>query len=112
MAFSATYVMKKVGCASYMTVPNFSNIFFPDKLELKSDISNEPKCLLFSTKAVVRSVLQKKYSLRFHKIHRCQSLFFSKLSGLGPQACNFIKIETLVKVLFREFSKIFKNTFL
>ena len=39
----------------------------------------------------------------------CQSLFFNKL---GPQACNFIKKETLALVFSSEFYEISMNTFL
>ena len=48
----------------------------------------------------------------FRKIHRKtpapESLFEW---SCRPQACNFIKIETLVPRLSREFCEIFKNTF-
>ena len=91
MAFSATYVMKKFGCASYMTVPNFSNIFFPDKLELKSDISNEPKCLLFSTKAVVRSVLQKSILKDFTKFTGARASFLVKCQASGLRPATLLK---------------------
>ena len=30
--------------------------------------------------------------------HLLQSLYFNKVAGLRPQACNFIKIETLAQV--------------
>ena len=47
----------------------------------------------------------------FHKILRKtpvpKPLFLLKL----PEACNFIKKETLAQLLFCEFCKIFKNTF-
>ena len=39
----------------------------------------------------------------------CQGLFFNKVAGLRPQACNFIKKETLAQVLSREFCEISKN---
>ena len=41
----------------------------------------------------------------------CQSLFFNKVAGLRPEACNFIKKETLAKVFSCDFCKISKNTF-
>ena len=53
--------------------------------------------------------------------HLCQRLFFNKVAGLRPatllkkrlwpQACNFIKKETLVQVFSCEFCKISKKTF-
>ena len=39
--------------------------------------------------------------------HLCQGLFFNK----GPQACNFIKKETLTQVFSCEFCEISKNIF-
>ena len=43
--------------------------------------------------------------------HLCQSLSFNKVAGLRPQACIFIKKETLAQVFSREFRKISMNTF-
>ena len=43
------------------------------------------------------------FSKKFRKIHR--------KTGLRPQACNFIKIETPTQVFFCEFREIFQNTF-
>ena len=40
----------------------------------------------------------------------CQSLPFNKIAGLRPQACNFIKRETLAQVFSCEFCEISKNT--
>ena len=48
---------------------------------------------------------------RFTGKHLCQSLFFNKVAGRRPQACNFIKKETLVQVFPSEFCEISKNTF-
>ena len=50
-------------------------------------------------KGVLRNVT------KFTGKHLCQSLFFK------PQACNFIKKETLAQVFFCEFCDISKNTF-
>ena len=48
---------------------------------------------------------------KFTGKHPCQSLFFNKVAGLSPQACNFIKKETLAHVLSCEFCEISRNTF-
>ena len=40
--------------------------------------------------------------------HLCQSLFFSKVAGLGLQLC---KKDTLAQVLSCKFCKVFQNTF-
>ena len=58
---------------------------------------------------------------KFTGKHPCQRLFFNNVAGLRPatllkkrpwpQACNFIKKETLVQVLSCEFCEISKNTF-
>ena len=80
------HVMKKVGFASYRTVPNF----VPDKLELKSKISNEPICLFFPTIAVVRRCSLKevfiKTSQNSQKTTRARVYFLVKLqaSSLRP----------------------------
>ena len=49
---------------------------------------------------------------KFTGKHLCQSLFFNKVAGLRPQACNFIKKETLAQVFSCEFCEISKNSFL
>ena len=49
---------------------------------------------------------------KFTGKHLCQSLFFNKVAGLRPHACNFIEIETLAQVFSCEFREISKNTFL
>ena len=49
---------------------------------------------------------------KFTGKHLCQSLFFNKVAGLRPQACNFIKKETLAQVFSCECCEISKNTFL
>ena len=48
---------------------------------------------------------------KFTGKHLCQSLFFNKVAGLRPQACNFIKKETLAQVFSCECCEISKNTF-
>ena len=48
---------------------------------------------------------------KFTGKHRCQSLFLNKVAGLRPQACNFIKKETLAQLFSYEFCEIYKNTF-
>ena len=64
------------------------------------------------TVAVVQRCSLKKGALKnFKKFtgkHLCQSLFLFKCR---PEACNFIKKETLVQVFSFEFCEISKNTF-
>ena len=48
---------------------------------------------------------------KFTGKHLRQSLFFNKIGGLRPVACNFIKKETLAQVFSCEFCEISKNTF-
>ena len=48
---------------------------------------------------------------KFTGKHLCQSLFFNKVAGLRPKACNFIKRETLAQVLSCELWEICKNIF-
>ena len=48
---------------------------------------------------------------KFTGKHLCQSLFFNKVTGLRPEACNFIEKETLTQVFCCKFCKISKNTF-
>ena len=48
---------------------------------------------------------------KFKAKHLRQSLFFNKVAGLRPKACNFIKKETLAQVFCCEFCEISKNTF-
>ena len=49
--------------------------------------------------------------VKFTGKHLCQSLFFNKVAGLRPQACNFIKKETLAQVLSCEICESLKNNF-
>ena len=48
---------------------------------------------------------------KFTGKHLRQSLFFNKVAGLRPEACNFIKKEALAQVFSCEFCEISKNTF-
>ena len=49
--------------------------------------------------------------LQFSQENTCARVFFLKnLQASGPQACNFIKIETLAHVFSNEFCEISKNT--
>ena len=41
----------------------------------------------------------------------CISLFFNKVAGRRPQACKFIKKETLAEMFSCQFCEISKNTF-
>ena len=49
--------------------------------------------------------------IKFTGKHSCQSPFFNKVARLRPQACNFIKKETLTQVLSCEFCEISRNSF-
>ena len=60
---------------------------------------------MFSKKGVLRNFAQ------FTGKHLYQSLFFNKVAGLRPQACNFIKKEAPAQVFFCEFCEISWNTF-
>ena len=66
----------------------------------------------FSTEAVVQRCSVKTYSQKFHKICRKapvpKSIF---LKGCWPEACNFIKKETLAQMFSCGFCEISKNTF-
>ena len=59
--------------------------------------------------SIIKGVLRN--FVKFAGKHLCQSLFFNKVAGLRPMACNFIKKETLAQAFFCEFCKTFKNTF-
>ena len=65
--------------------------------------SSRPK--VFCVKGVLRNFT------KFTGKHLCQSLCFNKVAGLRPEACNFIKKETLTQEFSYEFCKIPKNTF-
>ena len=58
----------------------------------------------FHREADVQRCSVKKVFLNFHKIHR-------KTPVSAPQACNFIKKETLAQLFSCEFCVISKNTF-
>ena len=62
---------------------------------------------LFAT--VIKSVLRN--FAKFTGKHLCQSLFFNEVAGLRPQACKFIKNETLAQLFSCEFYEIFNNAF-
>ena len=78
-----------------------------------------PFCSFFLSTTKFRSsrpeVFCKKGFLRnftkFTGKHLCQRLFFNKVAGLRPEACNFIKKESLAQVFSCEFCEISKNTF-
>ena len=66
-------------------------------------VFNHRRCSL--RKGVLRHIA------KFTGKHLCQRLFFNKVVGLRPQACNFIKKETLAQVFSCEFCEISKDTF-
>ena len=59
---------------------------------------------VFCKKGVLRNFT------KFTGKHLCQSLYFNKVAGLRPEACNFIKIEALARVFSCEFGEFSKNT--
>ena len=60
---------------------------------------------MFCKKSVLRDFA------KFTEKHLCQSLFFNKVAGLSPQACNFIKKETLARYFPVNFAKLIKTPF-
>ena len=60
---------------------------------------------VFCKKGVLRNFA------KFTEKHLCQVLFFTKVAGLGPRACNSFNKETLAQVFSCEFCEISKNTF-
>ena len=60
---------------------------------------------VFCKKGVLRNFA------KFIGKHLCQNLVFNNVAGLRPEACNFIKKETLVQVFSCEFCEISRNTF-
>ena len=60
---------------------------------------------MFCKKSVLRDFA------KFTEKHLCQSLFFNKVAGLSPQACNFIKKETLPRYFPVNFAKLIKTPF-
>ena len=44
------------------------------------------------------------------KEHLCQRVFFNIVAGLSPEACNFIKKDSLPQVFSCEFWKISEST--
>ena len=69
----------------------------------KKTRSSRPE--VFCIKGVLRNFT------KFTGKRLCQSLFFNKVAGLRPQACNFTKKETLAQTFSYEFYEICKNTF-
>ena len=65
--------------------------------------SNHQRCSV--RKSVLRNLA------KFKEKHQCHSLFFNKVVDLMPEACNFIKKETLAQVFSCEFCEISKSTF-
>ena len=65
-------------------------------------------CIMDLVTFTDRVVFQKRFSQKFRKIYRKTPVSVSR----KPQACSFIKKETLTQVFSCEFCKNFKNTFL
>ena len=57
------------------------------------------------------ALCKKMCSWKFHKIHLKTPVPTLLKKRLWPQACNFIKNETLVQVISSEFCEISKDTF-
>ena len=83
----------------------FFTFLFPSIVScfLISQGSNRPE--VFCKKGVLTNFA------KFTGKHLCQRLFFNKVAGLRPQACNFIKKESLAQMFSCEFCEISKNTF-
>ena len=60
---------------------------------------------------ILNSLPESYNNLGFSSIIEFALMELSFNKSLQPQACNFIKIETLVQVFSREFCEISKNTF-
>ena len=60
-----------------------------------------------------RSSIKKEFLeiLQNSQENTCASLFFNKVAGLGPQACNFINKETLAQVFPVNFAKFLRTPF-
>ena len=78
------------------------------------------RCFFYGGRGVqkgtlVRNTLMKSNSLTsFLKFHFCYACITESLTNFWPmlpQACNFIKKETLTQVFSRKFCKVSKNTF-
>ena len=80
---------------------------------LHAEVSLKRVCV--QNRSCDRSCSMKKSVLRnfaeFTRKHLCQSHFFNKVTGLRPQASNFIKKETLVQVFSCRICEISRNTF-
>ena len=108
----------------YCSIP-FKNIHHPNKVTMHCVVNKffgghkSTKILVKPRPPTLRSSHQrcsvKKGVLRnftkFTGKHLCQSLFFNKVAGLRPEACNFIKKETLAQEFSCELCEISKNTF-
>ena len=60
-------------------------------------------------------LIKKRLLKNFEKFtgkHLCQGLFLTKVTGLRPVACKFIKKDTPTRAFPCEYSDIFKNRFL
>ena len=101
---SSTVVTPVLFLAKYI-LHIIPSIFVWDERYSKRRRSSHRRCSV--RKVVPRNLIE------FTGRHLCQSLFFNKVAGLMPQACNFIKKETLAQeVSSCEFCKISKNSFL
>ena len=61
---------------------------------------------------VLAALIQKqKFCAKFIGKHLHQSLFYNKVAGLRPEACNFVIKETLTQAFSCELCEISKNTF-
>ena len=80
---------------------NFPNAEFSSGLHVPDAVTQKS-----SVRKMFQEILQNSI-----KRHLCHSLFFNKVAGPRPEACNFIKKEALAQVFSCEFCEISKNTF-
>ena len=76
-----------------------------NRKEINTKVREEAFVQTCSAKGVLRNFV------KFTGKHLPQRLFYNKVAGLRPEACNFIIKESLAQVFSCEFWKISKNTY-
>ena len=118
MKRSKTTVLPQTFCSQYdKNYPQtiFHCCFLQDNPALKVALHITSEGQLFINRLLITEAVLQRYSVRkvffakFSGKHQCQSLFFNSICR--PEACNFIKRETLTLVFSCEFCEISKHTF-
>ena len=99
-----SFTTSRTHATTHLSIIRFGLSTYNFNLEKPGTSYGSSRPDVFFEKGVLRNFA------KFTRKHLCQRLFFNKVAGLRPKACNFIKKESPAQVFSCEFCEISKNT--